>query len=149
MKLRLLKSFVVALTASVILTGCIEPVELTKLRRIEEPRVLAGAASAEQFWLKADAIAQAYKAPASERARLAEMIAIGRRADRGQMSMGAYREHHAHAIARYEAQRREARRIATCEWSRVFNNAADHASSYMVRAHGQRAPRSGAAIACR
>lgn len=142
MRIRIPKSIAAALSSLVILSGCIEPVELTKLRRIEEPRVLAGTASAEKFWLKADAIARAYKAPASERARLAEMIKIGRLADRGEISLEAYRAYHAHALARYEAQRKEARRIAARMWSRVFSAATSPAASRLARAGGDRVSQS-------
>jgi outer membrane murein-binding lipoprotein Lpp len=149
MRLHLLRSIMAAVSALTILSGCIEPVELTKLRRIQEPRVLAGAASAEQFWSRADAIAHAYKAPASERARLAEMVAIGRRADRGQISLETYRVHHARALARYEDQRKEARRIATRMWSRVFSAAAVPLPSRLARAGEQRVSRGQAVMTCR
>ena len=139
MRHRSLISIVAPLVALVILSGCIEPVELTKLRRVHESRVLVGAASAEQFWIRADAIAQAYKAPASERARLAEMIEIGRRADWGHISLGAYRVHHDSAIARYEAQRKHARRMAARMWSRVFSSRAAHPQSRPAPAVEQKA----------
>jgi len=107
----------------IMLAGCIEPAELTKLRRMQEPRVLAGKASAEDFWRRADAIAQAYRAPASERKRLAEMIEVGRQADRGQISLEVYRVYHTRAFVRYEAQRENARRngarILSCAISKV------------------------------
>lgn len=138
MRIRLLTSIAAALCSLVILSGCIEPVEVTKLRRMQEPRVLAGTASAEQFWLKTDAIAQAYKAPASERARLKEMIRIGRRADRGEISLKAYRAYHARALARYEAQREEARRIAARRWSRVLSAAAAPPPSQSAYAGGEK-----------
>jgi len=141
MKTRLLTSIAAALCSLVILSGCIEPVEVTKLRRMQEPRVLAGTASAEQFWLRADEIALAYKAPASERARLAEMIEIGRRADRGEISLDDYRAHHARALARYEAQREEARRIAARRWSRVLSAAATPQPSRLARAAERHAAR--------
>lgn len=120
MRLRTLRSTAAALCALILLTGCIEPPELTLLRRTQEPRVLAGTASAERFWRRADAVAQAYRAPAKERAQIARMVEIGRRADRGQISLQAYRAHHAAALARYEAQRQAARRDAARLWSRVL-----------------------------
>ena len=141
MKTRLVTSIAAALCSLVILSGCIEPVEVTKLRRVQEPRVLAGTASAEQFWLRADEIALAYKAPTSERARLAEMIEIGRRADRGEISLEAYRAHHARALARYEAQREEARRIAARMWSGIFIASATPPPSRVARAAERHAAR--------
>ncbi len=133
MRIRSLRSAATALCALILLTGCIEPPELTLLRRTQEPRVLAGTASAERFWRKADAIAQAYKAPAAERARIARMAEIGRRADRGQISLQAYQAHHAAALARYEAQRKAARRDASRMWSRVFGGGEARAPVRLVR----------------
>ena len=149
MKTRLLTSIAVALCSLVLLSGCVEPAEVTKLRRMQEPRVLAGTASAEQFWLKADAIAQAYRAPASERARLAEMIEIGRRADLGEISLDDYRAHHARVLARYEAQREEARRIAARRWSRVLGAVAVPPSPRLAQAGRQKVVQSKTPRACR